>query len=208
MNINKLQQTANEILLSLGVSNILVRVVSVGYNTIAAAGGLTINLKPAVEDVTSIGVIHVQPDYLGVFLNQEWVFIMAHECSHIFHNHIVDTAFWNLLEGILKGPRGQYAGMVELLKMLFAIFSSERLPPDAVTLRNNEYTADATALKVTNNIRAAKSCLLRVCKGNLASSSHVFDLAGRRFPAMTLDARIKEMERRYQAYLRLRRKFI
>lgn len=208
MKIDKLQQVANEILLRLGVTNILVRVVPLGYNTIAAAAGVTFNLKPAVDNVTAIGVIHIQLDYLGYFSNQEWGFIIAHECFHIFHNHIVDTLFWNLLEGILKGPKNQYAGIVELVKMLFAIFSSERLPPNAVTLRNNEYTADATALKITNDIKAAKSSLLRLCNGNLNSASHLFDLAGRKFPAMTLEARINEMERRYQAYLRLTRKFI
>lgn len=97
---------------------------------------------------------------------------------------------------------------MELVKMLFAIFSPERLPPNALTLRNNEYAADATALRITNNIRAAKSSLVRICNGDLSSASHLFDLAGRKFPAMTLRDRIKVMERRYQAYLRLRRKFI
>ena len=93
------------------------------------------------------------------------------------------------------------------MKILFTIFSSARLPPDAVTLRNNEYTADATALKITRDIKSAKSCLLRVCNGNPNSASHLFDLAGKKFVAMTLRTRIRIMERRYEAYLRLERNF-
>lgn len=107
--------------------------------------------------------------------------------SQSYGRYIILESFGRDFEG---------GSIVELVKMLFAIFSPERLPPNALTLRNNEYAADATALRITNNIRAAKSSLVRICNGDLSSASHLFDLAG------------KVMERRYQAYLRLRRKFI
>jgi hypothetical protein len=103
MEINTLQQMANDILLRIGVTNIQVAVVTTGYDTIASTAGLYINFRPALDNVTAIGVIHIQPNYLGYFSNLEWRFILAHECSHIFHNHVVDTFFWQLLEKILKG---------------------------------------------------------------------------------------------------------
>jgi uncharacterized membrane protein YjgN (DUF898 family) len=56
--------------------------------------------------MTAIGVIHIQPESLRYFSDQEWEFIIAHECSHIFHSHLVDNLFWILLEGILAGPNG------------------------------------------------------------------------------------------------------
>jgi hypothetical protein len=117
----------------------------------------------------------------------------------IFHNHVVDTLFWKLLEGILKGPNNQNRVIVDLAKVLLTIFSSELLPPDALTLRNNEYMADATALRVTRDIKSAKSCLLRLCNNNLNSASHLFDLVGKKLPAMILGSRIKEMEKKIRS---------
>ncbi len=198
----------NDILLRLWVTNNQVAVVPVEYNTIAAAAGVYIDLRPTLDNVTAIGVIHIQPSYLDYFSHSEWRFILAHECSHIFHNHVVDTLFWKLLEGILKGPNNQNKVIVDLAKVLLTICSSELLSPDALTLRNNEYMADATALKVTRDIKSAKSCLLRLCNNNLNSASHLFDLAGKKLPAMTLGSRIKEMEKRFEAFLRLERRFI
>jgi Zn-dependent protease with chaperone function len=70
-----------------------------------------------------------------------------------------------------------------------------------VTLRDNEYMADESALRTTNNIQSARSSLMKICKGNLDSGSHFFDLAGKYLPAMTLRKRLEEMQRRYNAYL-------
>jgi Zn-dependent protease with chaperone function len=70
-----------------------------------------------------------------------------------------------------------------------------------VTLRDNEYMADESALRITNDIKSARSSLMKICNGNLDSASHFFDLAGKHLPAMTLRARLEEMQRRYNAYL-------
>jgi hypothetical protein len=50
MNISRLQQTANDILIHRGVTNILVRVAPLVYRTIAAAAGVTFSLRPAAEN--------------------------------------------------------------------------------------------------------------------------------------------------------------
>jgi Zn-dependent protease with chaperone function len=203
MRLTSLQQIAYDILARLGVGNILVAVVPVEYNTIAAAAGVTFNLKPLVDGINAVGLIHVQKKYLRHFSEGEWKFIIAHECAHIFHNHMVDTLFWKLIEGIVKGPKNEHAALVDLAKIIVTLFSSERIPPDAITLRNNEYTADATALTITKDINAAKSCLVRLSNNDPNSASHLFDIAGQRFPIMTLGTRIKVLESRYQSYLRM-----
>src|SRR5687767_8334184 len=140
MKISTLQRMANIILKRLGVTNVQVGVAHLGFNTIAAAAGITVSL-PTWNNVTAIGIIHIKPNYLRFFSNKEWGFIMAHECSHIFYSHSVSTLFWNLLEALLKGQRKENEAIVELVKALFVIFSPERLPPNAVTLRDNEYMA-------------------------------------------------------------------
>jgi hypothetical protein len=146
-----------------------------GIDTIAAAAGITVSL-PTWNNVTAIGIIHIKPDYLTFFSDKEWQFIIAHECSHIFYNHSVSTLLWSVLEAFLKGQRKENEAIVELVKALFIIFTPERLPPNAVTLRDNEYMADESALRITNDIRSARSCLMKICNGNLDSGSHFFDL--------------------------------
>jgi hypothetical protein len=77
MKISTLQRGANTILKRLGVTNVQVMVAQLGFNTIAAAAGVTVSLL-TWNNVTAIGVIHIKPDYLTFFSDKEWAFIMAH----------------------------------------------------------------------------------------------------------------------------------
>lgn len=102
MKISTLHRMAKIIFNRLGVTNVQIGMAQLGIDTIAAAAGITVSL-PTWNNVTAIGIIHIKPDYLTFFSDKQWLFIIAHECSHIFYSHSVSTLLWSVLEAFLNG---------------------------------------------------------------------------------------------------------
>ena len=190
---------------SLGVQNIFTSV-HLTNKTIAGAIGISTDLSIPfvnVQGPSAIGLVFVNRNYLNYFTDSEWSFIMAHESAHIFHNHVLSSAFWTITERLAKGNRNQNYVLVNSIKALLAMLSPDRLPPVASELRNNEYAADETALAVTGDIVAAERTLNKLSGGNLESPFHTWELFDVPLPAMTLRMRIKELRKRYQCTSRL-----
>jgi len=142
---------------------------------------------------TVAGIIQVNDKYLhkNKFTDSEIHFILAHECVHIYNNHIINTLFWHLLEKYLKGEQNENYLVIELVKAVLALRAKSRLPPNAETLREQEYEADKIAvLSITHDIGSAISCLTKLVGGNLDQPSHTWELFGKVKPAMTMNQRI------------------
>jgi len=177
---------------ALGSSGGLLVVVS-DKRTVAGAQGIIINFNGPHH----IGRILVNEEYCSNFTDSDMRFILAHECSHIYLNHIISTLFWQLFEQWLKGENNEYYLAVEGLKAAFKIFSGEKLPPNAVTLRNQEYDADESAVNLTGDLNSAVECLKRLVGYDLNRQSHGWELFGNVVPAMTMEERIAELQRRF-----------
>jgi Zn-dependent protease with chaperone function len=173
----------------LGVANASVFLQTVNKRSvIAAALGVKIDLL----GIGIIGLVLVNEKQLRrLKLNDgELKFVLAHECVHIFKNHIITTAFWNLLERYLKGENNEHYDVVEAIKVVLLALSPDRLPPNAVNLRDQEYEADELAARLTGDLDAAISCLTKLVKGDLSKPSHVWELFGQVVPAMNMRKRI------------------
>ncbi len=112
-----------------------------------------------------------------------------------FGNHAISKLFWSLLEQYLKGENNENEVIVELVKFLFTL-TDRGLPPNAETLREQEYEADKLAvLELTHDLGNAIACLTKLCNGDLDSPSHNWELFGNEVPAMTMRQRIATLQR-------------
>jgi hypothetical protein len=87
-----------------------------------------------------------------------------------------------------------------MFKAILALLSPDRLPPNAISLRDNQYEADEIAVRfVTGDLNAAISCLRKLSGGKPNAPSHNWELWGIQLPAMTLQERIAELRSRTTA---------
>jgi Zn-dependent protease with chaperone function len=205
MDIYQMQGYVNSVLAQQGILNQWVLVVPT-RDTIAAAIGATLDridlLIIKVEGKTSAGIIYVNVDLVNRFFDENEIkFILAHECSHILKSHVISKAFWVYLESILNGERNENKLYVDALKLLLAIFSPEKLPPNALALRNNEYEADEYALKITGNKGAALRVLKKLAGKDMDGASHTWEFMGKELAAMSYRERIAELEIRTARFL-------
>jgi len=201
MKIDEMQYIIYEIFATLGVQTNFVFMQSTN-KTVAGTIGLKSNTNLVelltFKPPTVIGIILVNDNYLNKkkFSDSEIWFILAHECSHIYNNHIINTLFWHLLEKYLKGEKNENYLVIELAKTLLALMSKSGLPPNAETLREQEYEADKIAvLSITHDLESAVSCLTKLVEDDLDKPSHIWELFGKVVPAMTMRQRIEMLRK-------------
>lgn len=195
MNLPQMHEFAKQTLYNMGAQTVLVTLEPT-YQTIAATVGIKIENIPAILGLNSpgaAGIIYVNEKILKKFTNSEIQFIIAHECAHIFHNHAIASMFWNLLEDAVKGDNNEHFDSVEIIKLLLALSSQSKLPPNAETLRNQEYEADRVAVNITGDLMSALSCLTKLAGNNMNSPSHTWELFNNTVPAMTMGERISTL---------------
>ena len=199
MIISPFQSLVDEILIKLGAKASLVFVQST-TQTVASALGLKLDISVPLVDLRPpavVGLVYVNDKYLNNgFTDSEIQFILAHECAHIFNNHLISRLFWNVLEKVAKGEKNENYDMVELIKALLALTSTQHLPPNAITLRNQEYEADEIAVRLTGDLESAMSCLKKLVGNNMDNPSHAWELFDTAVPAMNMGQRIDELRRR------------
>ena len=85
-----MQDLANHFLYTFGAKTVLVYV-RFTHKTVAAALGVKINEGIlGFEPPAAGGIIYVNDKVLNKgFSDSEISFILAHECAHIFHNHVI-----------------------------------------------------------------------------------------------------------------------
>lgn len=198
LNINQMQGVANQIFATLGAQRQLV-VVQPTKLTIAGAVGIHADLNIPLfqlQGAVVVGIVYVNEKYLKAFTDAEIRFILAHECAHIFNNHSITSVLWKIIEQAAKGERNENYLAVEIIKILLALNSPDSLPPNAKTLKEQEYEADAIAVQVTGDLQSAISCLSKLVGNDMSRPSHTWELFGMHLPAMTLGTRIEELRRR------------
>ena len=195
MNIQEMQNQANQILYQLGAKTVFVYVLPTSKTVASTVGAKVLNTTfLGFESPISGGIIYVNDQFLNKsFTDSEIQFIIAHECAHIYNNHAITSYVWNKIEEMLKGENNENYEVIEFIKFLFTLTSNSRLPPNAETLRNQEYEADRIAVNITIDLGSAISCLTKLVGGNMQAPSHTWELFDKAVPAMTMGERINTL---------------
>ena len=193
LNLTEMQAFAEQAMGFLGSSNGILAVIN-DTRTIAGAQGATLSIFGGQYH---LGRILVNERYCSTFTDSDMQFIVAHECAHIRQNHLITSIAWALIEQWLKGERNENYSLVEGIKAAYAIFSQERLPPNALSLRDQEYEADEIAVRLTGDLNGAVECLRNLVGNNLDQLSHKWELFGNVVPAMTMRERIAHLQSRF-----------
>jgi len=194
MNLLEMQNEVYSILSSLGARTFLVFVKPI-RKTVAAAVGVKLNGTILGFEEPVGGFIYVDDKFLNkAFSDSEIRFVLAHECAHIIYNHVIASTFWKLIEQELKGENNENYEGIEFLKLLLALASKSHLPPNAETLRNQEYEADRVAVNITGDLFSAISCLTKLAGNDMKAPSHAWELFGKAVPAMTMGERLATLQ--------------
>lgn len=193
MNLQQMQNEASQMLYRVGAQHAFI-IVQPTRKTIAGTIGITfyesiLGFSPPACG----GLIQVNDKILSKFPDNEIRFILAHECAHIFNNHTIATGFWHLLEKAVKGDNNENYQAVEFIKLILALGSKSNLPPNAETLRTQEYEADRIAVNITGDLNSAISCLTKLAGNDMNAPSHTWELFGSAVPAMTMGERINSL---------------
>ncbi len=131
----------------------------------------------------------------------ELLFILAHECAHVYYNHILQNIFWFGLENLMRGKNNENGIYVDFFKygtaFLNKFFFNEFVPINKTHVKNMELDADEFAVKhITGDVNSAIRCLKHLCDGHLQRESHTWEISQFSFPIMTMDERIDELKKR------------
>lgn len=133
---------------------------------------------------------------------EEIEFVLAHEASHIYFNHLpIKLATQNLKNLVwllgLRSPLVSFALLAsETLKFLKYKFNS--LPAEVEISRKQELQADIWGIVLTGNKNAALNCLKKLVNNNLNRPSHIWEVLGVKLPIMTMRERINEIMKKLE----------
>jgi hypothetical protein len=196
MQIQDMQIEVNQFLESLNV-DLRVIIVTNCRDDIAKAIGLYINdTIPVVNQKVNVvfGNVSVNKDYLNKTLTyDEQKFILAHETSHVYLNHVVPRASDGFIDALIRNCKSDTHALLNGAKAFFYLFN---IPlPLSVIAKEQEIAADVRAISLTGNENAAISCLTKLVNGNLDDTSHTWEALGVKMPVMTMKERIQEIQR-------------
>jgi len=150
-----------------------------------------------------IGFIFIS-EQLSHLLNQEELeFVIAHELGHIMLNHSVvlalttfgKEAILELLISELKLTREKAQNIIGVLKLLIANFSKKYRTIEEEITAQTELEADKYSASLIKKKEPAISCLKKFYIENPSGLSHANRDGKFLFPALTLEERIKAIER-------------
>ena len=198
LDINILQNSVNNIFKHLGATSSNVTIIPTIYLSTS-----TIGLNPNIIGLPVKGTIYVNLNELTQFNETELLFILGHECIHIYNNHIWARTGWTILEEFFNGLDTKKIGTLDVIKTLYSLInclvSNNFLTPREATLRDQEYEADELSVKLIigqNNLQTAINCLNKLVNHNLNISSHEWKLFSTPIPIMSMGQRIKELQNR------------
>ena len=200
--LNEMNALANYSLTSLGVEYNFVYIEPVDNEIIPVAGalGVCIDNNWLINKKMSFGKILVNLSVMSQLNSSERLFIISHECAHIFHNHLIATMLVNIpslslkiLDLISTNPYNKV--LLSSLKSMMSIMNRFNVKNNIDSIKNQELEADMTALEITQDFSAAKSCLLKLCNNDPNSLSHYFEFESEneseKIPVMTVNQRIQ-----------------
>jgi hypothetical protein len=197
MQIQEMQIEVNQFLESLNV-DMRVVIVTNCRDDIAKAIGLYINGTIPVVDLkvnVSFGNVSVNKDYLNRTLTyDEQRFMLAHETSHIYLNHVVPRAIDGFIDELIRNCNRDVHAFINGAKAFLYLLNIP--PPLSVIAKEQEIAADVRAISLTGNENAAISCLTKLVNGKLDDYSHTWEALGVKMPVMTMKERVQEIQRR------------
>ena len=197
MQIQEMQIEVNQFLESLNV-DMRVVIVTNCRDDIAKAIGLYINGTIPVVDLkvnVSFGNVSVNKDYLNRTLTyDEQRFMLAHETSHIYLNHVVPRAIDGFIDELVRNCNRDVHAFINGAKAFLYLLNIP--PPLSVIAKEQEIAADVRAISLTGNENAAISCLTKLVNGKLDDYSHTWEALGAKMPVMTMKERVQEIQRR------------
>jgi len=143
----------------------------------------------------AFGFVYLDVNYLNRELTSEQQrFILAHEVSHIYLNHVIPKAIAKLFDELLKRYDRDLHTVLDIVRLFLYLLG---VPPPLVALtKDQELAADIMAISLTGNESAAKDCLTRLVGGDLDRRSHKWEALGVQMPVMTMRERLQEIQRR------------
>ncbi len=189
-----LQERVNVIFNRLGCALSVVTVeISKEDNILATAQGVKFHIP--------FGKIKISQKLLE-FLNYEEIeFVLAHESAHIFLNHMVGTGSFVVARALAEDAARNDSNLKGLLvlwdNLKLLSFTAGKLPPLASLTKDQELDADAWAVFVTRNKKAARSALLKLSGNDLSSASHTWEVLEMKIPVMSMRERLSALDNRY-----------
>ena len=136
LDINILQNYVNNIFKHLGATSSNVTIIPTIYLSTS-----TIGLNPYIIGLPVKGTIYVNLNELAQFNETELLFILGHECIHIYNNHIWARTGWTILEEFFNGLDTKKIGTLDVIKTLYSLInclvSNNFLTPREATLKRS-----------------------------------------------------------------------
>jgi|Deesub1362B_J571_1020462.scaffolds.fasta_scaffold00003_188 Zn-dependent protease with chaperone function len=149
---------------------------------------------------TTYGFITISTKIIDLLDFDEIKFVLAHEATHIYMNHLPIRLFSDLIRGSVYSLAYRYPPAV------IAIFASEALkylqytagssPAEAGLTKSQEIQADLWGIIITGNKSKSVSALLKLANNDLDRPSHLWEVLGVKLPVMTVRERIRLIEER------------
>jgi len=201
MQLQEMQTEINQLLKSLNVDTPLVFAIDNRKNIASALGFYVNGTIPLLNQKvnSTLGFVSVDVDYLNRNLTyDEQKFVLAHETSHIFLNHVVPIAIDTLVDRLIKYYDPDLHKIVNIVKIFLYLFGVP--PPLPFLIKEQELAADVRAIFLTGNENAAKTCLTKLVGGNLDSCSHTWEALGIKMPVMTMRERLQGIQQKLAEY--------
>lgn len=142
------------------------------------------------------GSILVNPSIINFFSYEEIRFILAHECAHILENHSLANAIYegieNAASNLLKIPNAKDLAKIVssvINKLVTGNFRDIR----GEIIVNNELQADKRAVYYVGNTIHAINSIRKLCRNNLDTYTHFWDLRGVPIGALSARERINNL---------------
>jgi len=193
-----LQTMGENALTKMGISgrNLLILPIQTNLTPVACALGFRLDIQPSV--VWIVGSILINKQTLELFTEEEWNFIIHHECAHIVRNDSIASLIVNIPELYAKFvevvDKNQLPKLIIDLFKTWSIVANGQQPVNAQLLRSQELRADELAVRTMGNKRTAIEFFSRMSNGDLNGSSHVFEVFHNFYPALTWGERISALQ--------------
>lgn len=192
--IERLNLSLKEIFERLGAEDINVTLNIVrDQQPIAGATGFKIFKKV-------YGEIFLSSKLINMLTIDELNFILGHEATHIYMNHMSMKIMSNLPREIIKfiSMKSMVALVSLYLSDLIKYYKhvSGELSGEAEITLNQELQADMWSIIINSNKSAAISCLKKLVNYDLNKPSHTWEILGIRLPIMSMKDRINMIEDR------------
>jgi Zn-dependent protease with chaperone function len=144
---------------------------------------------------STYGKIMVSEGLIKKLDKDEIRFVLAHEATHIYMNHLPLRLFSDLIRGSISALAYRYPpALIALLtaeSVKYLQYKTGQLTGEASLTRSQEIQADVWGIIITGTKTKAISALVKLAENDLDRPSHLWEVLGIKLPVMTVRERIK-----------------